>query len=184
MESLAASERPWQQVLYFASAVGDAGAARSALQSFERDLPQMGVEQAAGALAEARGHAALAAGRAADAIPFFREADRTYASCARCVMINLARAFDLSGKRDSAIAYFQQFVDMPHGFLDEDQDWLAGSYKRLGELYEAAGDLPKAVTNLEKFIELWKNADPELQPRVRDARARLERIRAEMARKG
>jgi len=99
-------------------------------------------------------------------------------------MINLARAFDLSGKRDSAIAYFQQFVDTPHGYLDEDQDWLAGSYKRLGELYESTGDLPKAATNLEKFIELWKNADPELQPRVRDARARLERIRAEMARKG
>ena len=184
MESLQASERPWQQVLYLASASGDAAAARGALQAFERDLPQMGVEQASGALAEARGHAALAAGRAADAIPLFREADRTYASCARCAMINLARAFDLSGKRDSAIAYFQQFVDTPHGYLDEDQDWLAGSYKRLGELYESTGDLPKAATNLQKFIELWKNADPELQPRVRDARARLERIRAEMARKG
>ncbi len=66
----------------------------------------------------------------------------------------------------------------------EDQDWLAGSYKRLGELYEAAGDLPKAATNLEKFVELWKDADPELQPKVRDARTRLDRIRAELARRG
>jgi hypothetical protein len=40
------------------------------------------------------------------------------------------------------------------------------------------------VTNLEKFVELWKVADPELQPKVRDARARLERIRAELARRG
>jgi len=99
-------------------------------------------------------------------------------------MINLARAFDLSGKRDSAIAYFQQFVDSPHGFLDEDQDWLAGSYKRLGELYEAVGDLPKAAANLDKFIELWKDADPELQPKVRDARERLQRVRAELAKRG
>jgi len=99
-------------------------------------------------------------------------------------MINLARAFDLAGQRDSAMAYFQRFVDTPHSFLFEDQDWLAGSYKRLGELYEAAGDLPKAVINLEKFVTLWKDADPELQPKVRDARARLERIRAELARRG
>ena len=98
-------------------------------------------------------------------------------------MINLARAFDLAGQRDSAIVYFQRFVDTPHSFLFEDQDWLAGSYKRLGELYEAAGDLPKAVTNLEKFVELWKDADPELQPKVRDARERLTRVRAELARR-
>ena len=184
MESLPPSERQWTYLIYIAHAAGDAAAARSALQAFERDLPQMGVPQSAGALAEARGLTELAAGRGAEAVPYFREADRTYASCDRCAMINLARAFDLAGQRDSAIAYFQQFVDMPHPFMFEDQDWLAGSYKRLGELYEAAGDLPKAAANLEKFIALWKDADPELQPKVRDARERLTRVRAELARKG
>ncbi|HEX6943515.1 MAG TPA: protein kinase [Gemmatimonadaceae bacterium] len=184
MESLPPSERLWSYVLYIAHATGDAGAAQTALQALERDLPQMGVAEAAGALAEARGYAELAAGRGAAAIPHFREADRTFASCDRCAMINLARAFDLAGQRDSAIAYFQRFIDTPHAYLFEDQDWLAGSYKRLGELYEAAGDLPKAATNLEKFIELWKDADPELQPKVRDARERLTRIRAELARRG
>jgi eukaryotic-like serine/threonine-protein kinase len=184
MESLPASERQWPFLIGIAGAAGDAAAARAALQAFERDLPQMGVPQASGALSEARGHVALAEGRPADAIPLFREADRTYASCDRCAMINLARAFDLAGQRDSAIVYFQKFVDMPHSFLFEDQDWLAGSYKRLGELYEAAGDLPKAATNLEKFVELWQDADPELQPKVRDARERLTRVRAELARRG
>src|SRR5688572_11073157 len=184
MESLPASERQWPLLIGIAGAAGDAAAARAALQAFERDLPQMGVAQASGALSEARGHVALAEGRPADAIPLFREADRTYASCDRCAMINLARAFDLAGQRDSAIVYFQKFVDMPHSFLFEDQDWLAGSYKRLGELYEAAGDLPKAATNLEKFVELWQDADPELQTKVRDARERLARVRAELARRG
>ncbi len=99
-------------------------------------------------------------------------------------MINLARAFDLAGQRDSAIAYFQRFIDAPHGYLFEDQDWLAGSYKRLGELYEAAGDLSKAALNLEKFVELWKDADPELQPKVQDIRNRLNRVRADLARRG
>jgi tetratricopeptide (TPR) repeat protein/TolB-like protein len=184
MESLPASERQWQYLIAIAQASGDAAAARAALRSFERDLPQMGVTQAPGALAEARANVALAEGRAAEAIPLFREADRTYASCLRCAMVNFARAFDLDGQRDSAIAYFQRYVNSPAGDMFLDQDWLAGSYKRLGELYEAAGDLPKAVTNLEKFVELWKDADPELQPKVRDARERLTRIRAELARRG
>jgi eukaryotic-like serine/threonine-protein kinase len=184
MESLPASERQWQYLIAIAQAAGDGASARAALRELERDLPQMAVDQSAGSLAQARGHVALAEGRAADAIPLFREAMRTWASCDRCSMINLARAFDLAGQRDSAIAYFQQFVATQHGWLDEDQDWLAGSYKRLGELYETAGDLPKAVTNLEKFVELWKDADPELQPKVRDTRERLTRIRAELARRG
>jgi tetratricopeptide (TPR) repeat protein/tRNA A-37 threonylcarbamoyl transferase component Bud32 len=184
MESLPASERQWQFLIAIAQVSGDAAAARAALRSFERDLPQMGVDQSAGTLAEARGQVALAEGRAADAIPLFREADRTYASCHRCAMIDLARAFDLAGQRDSAILYFQQFVTTPTGDMFENQDWLAGSYKRLGELYEAAGDLPRAVTNLEKFVELWKDADPELQPKVREARERVTRIRAELARRG
>ena len=184
MESLPPSERQWQYLISIAEATGDAAAARTALQAFERDLPQMGMDQATGALAEARGMALMAAGNARDAIPLFREADRTYFSCDRCAMINLARAFDLAGQRDSAIAYFQRFVDTPHTLMFEDQDYLAGSYKRLGELYETSGDLPKAVTNLERFVELWKDADPELQPKVRDARERLARIRAELARRG
>jgi tetratricopeptide (TPR) repeat protein len=184
MESLPPSERQWQYLISIAEASGDAAAARAALQAFERDLPQMGMSQAAGALAEARAGALMAADKPGDAIPLFREADRTFYTCDRCTMINLARAFDLAGQRDSAIAYFQRFVDTPHPMMFEDQDYLAGSYKRLGELYEAAGDLSKAATNLEKFVELWKDADPELQPKVRDARERLARVRAELARRG
>jgi hypothetical protein len=40
-------------------------------------------------------------------------------------------------------------------------------------LYEAKGDPAKAAESYRGFIELWKNADPELQPRVADARRRV-----------
>lgn len=50
-------------------------------------------------------------------------------------------------------------------------------YERLGQLLEAKGDLAAASDAYEKFIALWKDADPELQPRVADARARLRRLR-------
>jgi hypothetical protein len=49
-------------------------------------------------------------------------------------------------------------------------------HKRLGELYEAAGDRQRAASHYSAFIELWKTADPELQPRVQDVKRRLARL--------
>jgi len=34
----------------------------------------------------------------------------------------------------------------------------------------------KAASRYTKFIELWKNADPELQPHVRPLKERLARL--------
>jgi hypothetical protein len=49
-------------------------------------------------------------------------------------------------------------------------------YKRLGELYDARGDTQRAASHYMAFINLWKNADPELQPRVKDTKDRLARL--------
>ena len=34
----------------------------------------------------------------------------------------------------------------------------------------------KALEHYSAFVELWKDADTELQPRVRDVRGRIERL--------
>ena len=54
---------------------------------------------------------------------------------------------------------------------------LGPAHKRLGELYEARGDTKRAAEHYAAFVELWKRADPELQPKVAEARMRLERVR-------
>ena len=46
-------------------------------------------------------------------------------------------------------------------------------HQRLGELYEAKGARERALAHYRLFLELWKDADPELQPRVTDARQRV-----------
>jgi tetratricopeptide (TPR) repeat protein len=56
--------------------------------------------------------------------------------------------------------------------------YLAGVQKRLGELYDAKGDRQRAIEHYAKFVELWKNADPELQPKVAQAQARLAQLGA------
>ncbi len=59
------------------------------------------------------------------------------------------------------------------------RDHLAATYQRLGELYEAKGDRAHARENYVKLVELWKNADPELQPIVKDAKERVARLSGE-----
>ena len=50
------------------------------------------------------------------------------------------------------------------------------AYRRLGELYEAKGDTKRAIQRYSDFVELWKNADPALQPLVKDVRERMARL--------
>ena len=95
----------------------------------------------------------------------------------RCPMCNaplLARAFDLDGKPDSAIAVYERFVSTPVLERSEyDGFYLPTVHKRLGELYEAKAQRDKALSHYRVFIDLWKDADPELQPQVTDARQRV-----------
>jgi eukaryotic-like serine/threonine-protein kinase len=56
--------------------------------------------------------------------------------------------------------------------------YLASSLVRLGELYEARGERTRAIEYYSRFVELWKNADPELQPRVRAVKSKLEALAA------
>jgi hypothetical protein len=55
--------------------------------------------------------------------------------------------------------------------------YTAGVEKRLGELYEAKGDAQNAIPHYLKFVDLWKGADPELQPKVAEVRRKLARLR-------
>ena len=62
-------------------------------------------------------------------------------------------------------------------FVGVDADYLAGGYKRLGELLEARGDRRAALGAYLKFVELWKGADAELQGKVAEVRLRIARLK-------
>jgi tetratricopeptide (TPR) repeat protein len=51
-------------------------------------------------------------------------------------------------------------------------DIYTRSFYRLGQIYEKLGDKAKARENYQKFLDLWKNADPGL-PEVEDAKKKL-----------
>ncbi|HWG52653.1 MAG TPA: hypothetical protein VN677_05085, partial [Gemmatimonadaceae bacterium] len=99
--------------------------------------------------------------------------------CAPCLAFDLARAYDAAGNADSAAVFFEQYLATPVWFKADpamDPIRVPAIRERLGQLYESLGKTDKAAENYRAFIQLWKNADPELQPRVADARRRLARL--------
>ncbi len=90
---------------------------------------------------------------------------------------DLARAYDLAGNADSALAVYARYVGTSeYNKLATDAVYLGPSLKRLGELYEAKGDKDNAIKQYTRFVELWKGADPELQPQVAAVRDRLRKL--------
>lgn len=53
---------------------------------------------------------------------------------------------------------------------------LALTHRRRGELHEERGAAADAARHYARFVEIWRDADPELQPVVRDVRDRLGRL--------
>jgi tetratricopeptide (TPR) repeat protein/tRNA A-37 threonylcarbamoyl transferase component Bud32 len=177
LDELPSSERPWGFYARLAAVIRDPVLARRALEGYERDEAAMAAD-AEGRRAFHGAHLALAEERWDDAISLLHEADRRLSIYFRYAWVQIGRAHDLAGRPDSAIAYLQRYVDTPDPNPGEDGQWLARTHKRLGELYEAKGDTEKAIEHFARFVNLWRDAEPELQPQVQDVSQRLERLRA------
>lgn len=96
--------------------------------------------------------------------------------CEICLSLYTGRVFDLWGKADSAILQYEYYLNRPYSNrLRIGLDPLSLPYirERLGQLYAAKGNAPKAIEHYRAFMELWKNADAPLQPRVTAARQRV-----------
>jgi tetratricopeptide (TPR) repeat protein len=57
--------------------------------------------------------------------------------------------------------------------------YLAPAQLRLGEIAERQGRADEAAQHYSRVVEVWRDADPELQPLVREASARLAKVRSE-----
>ena len=172
LDSIPAAERPYGRLVALYAQAGAPAKGRALMAAWEQS--RRGISQTGDSTARhvMNGELALAEKRFTDAVREFRLAD--VGACPVCQLPNLARAYDLAGMADSASAAFTRYIESKYwGLLGVDASYRAGAYKRLGELYEAKGDKARAATNYAKFVDLWKNADPELQPQVAEAKRRL-----------
>jgi tetratricopeptide (TPR) repeat protein/tRNA A-37 threonylcarbamoyl transferase component Bud32 len=175
LDSLAADARPYPALVSAYAALGEAAVAAELLTAYRQEVPRE-----ARRLQPTRHHAmgsmALASAEFQEAIEAFR-AWYDDGRCASCGLYELAHTFDRVGNLDSSIVMYERAV----GTRDlrkiyQDFWWLPVAYRRLGELYEDRGNHNKAADYYNRFIDLWKDADPELQPQVEEVKQRLTRL--------
>jgi tetratricopeptide (TPR) repeat protein len=99
--------------------------------------------------------------------------------CPVCLLPMIGLAFDQLQQPDSALAAYEAYATRP-SYQDIGQEIdLPRVLVRLGELYENRGDKARALEYYGRFVDLWKDADPELQPRVADIRKRIGQLAGE-----
>jgi DNA-binding SARP family transcriptional activator/Tfp pilus assembly protein PilF len=100
----------------------------------------------------------------------------------------LGRAYELAEQPDSAISMYEKYLStlfhrrVIEGTSPSDGNepyWLPVVYERLGALYEQRADTANAILYYGKLVDLWKDADPELQPRVEAARRAMRSLTPE-----
>jgi tetratricopeptide (TPR) repeat protein len=115
---------------------------------------------------------AFARGDYAGAVENARRADQMNFQRTDIIAVMRFLSFDRAQQVDSAIAAGEAYLANTHDLrMFQDANFLAGIRQRLGEMYEGNGNVDKALTHYQAFVDLWKDADPELQPRVRDVGA-------------
>jgi tetratricopeptide (TPR) repeat protein len=100
------------------------------------------------------------------AVPFFSEEGSRYLR---------AEAFYQLGRNEEALRWFS------HGFEGTPTEvvYLAPAHLRRAELYERLGDRKQALEHYSRFVHAWNSCDPELRPRVTEAKARIAALVAE-----
>jgi serine/threonine protein kinase/tetratricopeptide (TPR) repeat protein len=99
-------------------------------------------------------------GNYAHAIQLLMLADHQHRS--GYILDGLARAYEASGDTEQAARWLKTFNDGKEALgWEPQQDWLA-SFVRLARLDLAAGKKDEAKALLSQFLDLWKDADPDI----------------------
>jgi tetratricopeptide (TPR) repeat protein len=180
LASLDPLDRPYLRLVSAFALAGKADEAKRLYREFEAVVPE-GMRRLRLVRHAARGAIAEAEGRHEEALEAYRAWLAKDGVCGICGSYELGTIHDRLGRADSAMAAFERVAGTPtlESARDLEAYTLAPSLKRLGELYESRGDRRRAADSYNRFIDLWKNADPELQPTVREVRGRLAQLARE-----
>jgi tetratricopeptide (TPR) repeat protein len=88
---------------------------------------------------------------------------------------SLAQAYFRKGDLDKALAEYEKISALTLHRL-EAGNFYAGSFYWQGKIDQQKGQKKKALEKYTKFLELWKDADPDI-PEVQDARTQLASVK-------
>jgi tetratricopeptide (TPR) repeat protein len=83
-----------------------------------------------------------------------------------------AELLESLGRYNEALAWYEALPEGNQEFV-----YLAPSHFKRAEIYERIGKPDSAAVHYARFIELWRNCDAELRPRVAEAERRLTQLR-------
>lgn len=177
LETIPPLDRPYAALAQIYAVAGRPDLARPMLQELDRTTATMTPDGAAALRHSIQSLIAVAERRYLDAAHEAIAADN--GPCTTCAAPLIAYAYDNANQRDSALVEYTKYVESTSimNRFENDGIFLAGAYKRLGELWEAKGDAGKALDYYTKFVSIWKDADQELQPKVSEVRKRIARLR-------
>ena len=120
----------------------------------------------------------LAEGRPVDAVVAFRASrmlsDGPSNPSPIAGDVEMGIAFERAGMPDSAITAYEHYMNTPWAWhVREDGFRLPWTLEHVAALCEARGKTKKAISAYQQLADLWRDADPELQPRVAQARQRI-----------
>ncbi|HJQ20767.1 MAG TPA: protein kinase [Gemmatimonadaceae bacterium] len=182
LAAMPATSRPYRSLAVLFARSGQPSRARSFLAQDDAAIPDSSTRRTMESGRHAvMGYILMAEAKPRDALREFWQSDTTYdgpnGSCTICVLDDVGAAWRAMGVPDSAIYYWQKYLDTPlFGREGMDASTVAILHRRLGELYEEKHDIPNAVAHYRKFVSLWEHADPELQPQVAEVKRRLTRM--------
>jgi tetratricopeptide (TPR) repeat protein len=157
--------------------LGDTSAALKQARALDGAGDSSSTGRLAHTLAESvRAHLAEAAGRNAEALAHLEKAGW---EAAASVFVSeaydrfcRAELLEVVGREDEALGWYGSIAERAAYELV----YLAPAHLRQAGIYDKRGDRSQAAQHYRRFIELWKDADPELQPAVEAARERLAEV--------
>jgi len=177
LADLETRDRPYLELAEVFARAGSPAFAKRLVEDMRTHFDASDLKRLRSHLRLVEGEIALADGRPEAAMELFGGAFED--ACHICPLPGLARAYEEAGRQDSAIAAYTRYVETPYSDRFLPYSYPLGQHERLGELHDEAGNLNEAAQHYARFVELWAEADEELQPRVRAAQARLDRIVSE-----
>jgi tetratricopeptide (TPR) repeat protein len=179
LPALPALDRPYLPAAALAASSGRLEEARALIEEWERVTPEGLRRSEATFHLLGRGLIAVGEGRTDQGLDLLRRAtDGTGATF--IALPFLAWAYDMADRPDSALVAYKRYeADSHWNRLLADALFLGRAYERMAQLHEDRGELSEAAHYYGRFVELWADADPELQPRVDAARRALRRLAAE-----
>ncbi len=162
------------------AALGEAKRAEELLADRARALPPELLQRDTAFILVSRALIAMSRGETDRALRLVRMSDALSGFCRDwCSASLIARIHDRAGNADSTLVAIERYLRVIGARrTDADAYDLAWALKRSGELYESRGDVARAITRYRELVQLWENADEELQPLVRELGERIARLEA------